>query len=147
MDKNALKKAWEENKIFKIGRSFLFAIQVPDDSVGCSGSRCSNCNNSVAYCNHRCRHCGFPFVGPFGFPQIFVWETLSPEQKRTIVEDIYAHHSNRGRLLYTNVEPVPLTPKELREIERLMHRDADYFRSTHSISPKKIRRTLFTLPR
>jgi hypothetical protein len=146
MDNDALKKAFQKNRVFKIGSGFLFAVQIPDDSVGCSGSRCSNCSNSVAYCEQRCKHCGFPFIGPFGFPQISVWETLSPEQKRTIVEEVYVHYGNRGRLLYTNVEPVPLTSRELKKIERISEQEDEYFLSTHFISAKEIKRTLFTLP-
>jgi len=146
MNEDALKKAIQENRIFKIGSSFLFAVQVPDDSVGCSGSRCSNCSNAVAYCNHRCKHCGFPFIGPFYIPQLSAWEILSSEQKRTIVEDVYAHRSNRGRLLYTNVKPVPLTLKELEKIELITEEEDLYFHSAHLISARKIRQTLFTAP-
>jgi hypothetical protein len=146
MDEKTLKEALEENRLFKIGNSFLFAVQIPDDTIGCSGSRCSNCNGSVAYCNHRCEYCGFPFVGPFGFPQLPVWETFSSEQKRTAVEDVYAHRSNRGRLLYTNVEFVPLTSDELRKVEHLSGGEAEHFCSAHSISIRKIRQTLFTVP-
>ena len=146
MEDNVFREALKENRLFKIGNSFLFAVQIPDDTVGCSGSRCSNCNTAVAYSNQRCKNCGFPFVGPFGFPQFLVWETLSSEQKRIAVEDVYAHEGNRGRLLCTNVKFVPLTVEELQRIERITEREDRYFRLVHSISAKEIRQTLFAAP-
>lgn len=146
MDKGTLKKAVRESRIFAVGSSFLFAAQIPDDLVGCSGSRCSNCNGAVAYCQQRCKHCGFPFVGPFGFPQITEWQALSPSQKRTMAEDMYAHRSKRGRLEYVDIKFIPLNPWELGEIERMSDRDAEYFLSAHGIDPKKIRVTLFPTP-
>ena len=144
MDKAFLELGVREGKIFKIGKGFHFAVQVPDDTVGCSGSRCSWCNTRTAYCHQICRHCYLPFVGPFGFPQLPEWETLTPEERRREVEEIYCHDSRRGRLIYTNVDFVPLTPKELDEIERLGHRDAHYFLITHEHDTKKIRGILMT---
>lgn len=142
IDQEMLNEALQEDRLFKIGYSFLFAVQVPDDSVGISGSRCSNCDNEVAYCNQRCIQCGFPFIGPFGFPQFILWKTLSSAEKRIMVEDIYANHGRRGRLGYTNVEFVPLTKDELKKIEKLKYHHAEYFLSTHAISPQEIKKTL-----
>jgi len=135
-------QALKSQRLFKANNSFLFAAQIPDDSVGCSGSRCSNCGNKTAYCNQRCFWCGFPFIGPFGFPQISEWELLSKGEKGALVEGIYHQHDN-GRMGYVNVDWVPLTEAELSEIELLDIEKAHYFKSTHSVSPKEIRKTLF----
>ena len=142
MNKEMIEKALQERRIFKIGNSFLFAAQIPDDLVGISGSRCSNCNNETSYCHQRCRQCGFPFIGPFRFPQFLKWRILSLGEKSIIVEDIYAHDYNRGRLGYVNVEFVPLTEKELKKVEELKNHNANLFLSAHSISPQEIRKTL-----
>ncbi len=143
MNDNDRAEALREMRLFKVGSSFLFAVQIPDDSVGCSGSRCSNCNNTVAYCEQRCTSCGFPFIGPSGFPQFSKWKTLDSSRKRILVEDVYASGVSRGRLGYSNVEFVPLTVRELSRVERLEGCDARHFISAHLISPKVIRVTLF----
>jgi len=142
MDENDRAKALQEMKLFKVGSSFIFAAQIPDDSVGCSGSRCSNCNNMAAYCEQRCLWCGFPFIGPSGFPQFPEWKALSLAIKKELVEDTYMR-SGKGRLGYSNVEFVPLTSEELHLIESLSGRDVEHFLSAHSISPREIRSTLF----
>jgi hypothetical protein len=146
MDEKDLQRALREGRIFHVGGSFLFAAQIPDDTVGCSGSRCSNCNEGVAYCNQRCEHCGFPFVGPSGFPQFPKWRTSSLEQRMMFAYDVYLHYSDRGRLGYQNVAYVPLTPEELEETEKIADDQEDLFSLTHSISPKEIKRTLFMSP-
>ncbi len=142
MDVNERVKALQEVRLFKVGNSFIFAAQIPDNSVGCSGSRCSNCNNDAAYCQQRCLWCGFPFIGPSGFPQFSKWKNLPPASKTKLVEDVYMR-TNKGRLGYSNVKFVPLNNQELEAIEKLNSLDAEYFLSTHSISPKEIRKTLF----
>lgn len=144
MDKEILSKALQENKIFKIGNGFLFAVQIPDDSVGCSGSRCSNCGNEAAYCYQTCRQCKLPFIGPLGFPQLPDWESLTLDEKRTMVEEIYCHHDNRGRSGYANVEFVPLTFDELNKVEKLQYHDAELFLLAHKVDPQKIRASLLT---
>ncbi|MCK4554562.1 hypothetical protein KAU19_06430 [Candidatus Parcubacteria bacterium] len=143
MNRKLLKKATQESRIFKIGNGFFFAAQIPDDSVGGSGSRCTNCNKETIYCHQICRQCKLPFIGPFGFPQLPVWESLTPDEKRTMVEEIYCHSGDRGRLLYTNVEHIPLTLNELAKVERLKYRNADLFLSAHGVAPQKIRENLF----
>ncbi|MDP1619432.1 MAG: hypothetical protein Q8M12_00365, partial [bacterium] len=84
-----LERVIAEGKVFKVGNSFFFAAQIPDDSVGCSGSRCSCCNGKVAYCNHVCKHCGLPFVGPCGFPQLPHWEAMSIDMRIDMVEMVF----------------------------------------------------------
>lgn len=143
MNKDMREQALRERRIFAIDNSFHFAVQVPDDSVGISGSRCSNCENVVAYCDQRCTSCGLPFIGPVGFPQFSEWKDLSANRKRITVEDVYARDNTRGRLGYANVEFVPLTPNELNEIEKLAGDAVEHFISVHGISPQKIRHTLF----
>lgn len=140
-NKESTARALKEMKLFKVRDSFVFAVQIPDDSVGCSGSRCSNCDNSVAYCNQRCLWCGFPFIGPSGFPQIMKWRTLPAIIKNDLVEAVYMRR-NKGRLGYSNVAFVPLTSKELEIVESLKGQAAEYFLSTHSISTEEIRKTL-----
>jgi len=134
----------EAGKAFKIGNSFVFAAQIPDNSVGCSGSRCSNCGNSTAYCDQICRCCNLPFVGPAGFPQFITWKMATPQEKKNMVLQVYCHNRDRGRLGYANVEYVPLSPSELREIERLTDREAHNFQLTHGHAPQQIRRILLT---
>ena len=143
MGENDRIKALQEGRLFKVSGSFIFAAQIPDDSVGCSGSRCSNCNNKAAYCNQRCLWCGFPFIGPSGFPQIFEWSSLVLEAKKDLIERVYRSFSSKGRLGYSNVEYVPLTSEDLKLIEELNEEDAKHFSSTHSISHKEIRNTLY----
>ena len=143
MDKEIL-RAIHESRVFKIGNSFLFAVQIPDDSVGGSSSRCSNCNNKTVYSNQICRKCQLPFIGPFGFPQLPKWEALSPKEKRTMVEEIYCHCNNRGRIEYTNAENVPLTLGELAKVEGLRYHDADLFLSAHEVVSENIREILLT---
>lgn len=142
MFKKVFYKTLRKNKVFKIGNSVLFAVQIPDDSVGCSGSRCSNCNSKAAYCHQICRQCKLPFIGPFGFPQLPDWESLTLDEKSTMVEEVYCHHSHRGRIEYVNVDFVPLTSDELNEVEKLQHRDARFFLLTHEVAPQKIRENL-----
>ena len=105
------RKLLEEFKIFQIGNSFIFAAQIPDNSVGISGSRCTNCGGSVAYCNQVCRGCGLPLVGPFGFPQIGNWVSLSASERKSVIESVY-YRLDHGHLGYANVPSVPLTPDE-----------------------------------
>jgi len=142
MDKKMLEKAQGTGKVFKIGDSFFFAVQVPDDSVGCSGSRCSNCNHASAYCHQVCRQCGLPFVGPFGFPQLPEWMTLSLDRKEITVKEIYCQSGKRGRLGYANVELFPLTPCELRTVECLKSDDARLFLAAHDVGPQKAKERL-----
>lgn len=144
MNKKMIRMAIQESRIFKIGYSFLFAVQIPDDSVGISGSRCSYCDNKTAYCEQICRQCKLPLIGPFGFPQLPKWESLTPEKRKTMVEDIYCHKNDRGRLGYVNVEPVPLTKEELRKVEKLEHHDANLFHLTHDVTPQNISGILLT---
>lgn len=147
MDKKKLDEALRENKAFKIGEGFIFAAQIPDDSIGCSGSRCSNCNSKTAYCIQMCEECGLPFIGPFGFPQLPEWESLTLEQKRKLVEKVYFHDAHRGRLVATNVRPVPLTRGELHDVEAYYDIPgfaplAGTFLSAHGVSPQEIGKRL-----
>ncbi len=103
--------------IFQIGNSVEFAVQVPDKSVGCSGSRCSHCNAEMAYCEHRCKSCGLPVIGPFGFPQIEEWSSLSAQKKRKIMETVYSDWPSRGRLNVINATDLLLVSLPWREIE------------------------------
>ncbi|MCK4539618.1 hypothetical protein KAU09_00510 [Candidatus Parcubacteria bacterium] len=144
MDKEFLELGIQEGRIFKIGKGFFFAVQIPDDTVGGSGSRCSYCNASIVCCHQICRHCDLPLIGPFGFPQLPEWELFTLEEKRMTVEEIYCHHGNRGRLLYTNVEHIPLTFDELTKVEEINYHDADLFLLAHEIAPQKIREILLT---
>ena len=143
MDKEFIELGIREGRIFKIGYGFYFAAQVPDNTVGRSGSRCSYCNAKNVYCEQVCKHCSLPFIGPFYFPQLPEWEAIEPDERRRLVEEIYCHKSNRGRLLCTNVADVPLTREELREVEKIQFHDADLFRSSHGMPPQKIKEILY----
>ncbi len=131
----------KESNVYRVEGSFAFTAQIPDDSVGCSGSRCANCDTEVPYCNQICRYCGLPFVGPGGFPQYPTWTTLSTNEKMTLFISAFNSY-RRGRLGYANVAFVPLTSDELTEVEELEGREANLFELTHKISPKKIREVL-----
>jgi hypothetical protein len=128
------KKLLEEFKIFQIGNSFIFAAQIPDDSVGCSGSSCTNCGGPVAYCNQVCRGCGLPLIGPLGFPQIGNWVSLPVNGRRSVVESVY-YRLDHGHLGYANVPSVPLTPDEAERIKTVWRHESEIFRSTHGVSP------------
>ena len=133
-------------RLFKVDNSFLFAVQIPDDSVGISGSRCSNCDSGVPYCDQVCKSCNTPFIGPSGFPQSHAWKRLSLERKKGRVEEVYTHR-NHGRLRWGNVLDVPLDPTELSTLEGLPlnGQDCEAFRSVHGVSPQEVRRILFEL--
>lgn len=146
MFKCTLKKALRKNRIFRVGKSFLFAVNIPDDTIGISGSRCSNCGSPGAYCIQRCRHCGFPLIGPFGFPQLPTWKIISPEQKITMVKEVFAQASKRGRIEYLGISSIPLTAEELNAVEHLPREEDAAFSHVHKIAPKEIRKTLLSLP-
>lgn len=141
MDKEQVKNAVANDKIFKVGYSFYFAVQVPDNTVGISGSRCSNCNGEVVYCEQVCKHCNMPFIGPFGFQQLSIWKTKTSAAKRMLVEEIYSREKERGRLEYIGVNYVPLTPVELVMVEKLECNN-DFF-SAHGIYLHEIRERFF----
>src|SRR3989344_8637862 len=122
MTQDEVEKAIKEQRVFKIGKSFLFTVQIPDNSGGISGSRCLNSGGKVAYCEQVCKHCKLPFVGPFGFRQITEWGKLSPADKEIMVVDIYITEENQGRL-GSNVLPFPLHPSEMRRVEKLSEDD------------------------
>ena len=138
------KKAFKKNRIFRIGYSFLFAVQIPYNFGGCSSARCSNCGEKAPYCHQICRKCKLPFVGPIGFPQLPAWKTMSSDGKKMLVEEIYCHKDNKGRITCVNVENIPLNLDELLKVEKLKFHDAMLFSSTHEISPQKIRSILLT---
>ena len=129
-----INKAIYENKLFKIEDSFLFAVQIPDNSVGCSGSRCSYCEKEVLYGDHVCQHCKTPFIGPFGFPHIKIWERMLWWEKWKKVGEIYSHYPNYGRIAYTNVLHFPLNPNELKKVDKLSDNEFyNYFCKTHYV--------------
>jgi len=136
-----MRRKLEEGRAFQIGKTFWFAAQIPDDKVGCSGSRCSNCEDKTAYCVQICRTCGLPFVGPFGFPQWLKWQEMTAKEKRAAAEEVYSS-SKHGRLGYTNVRFVPLTQVELAEIEALPEYEAHMFTLTHEVRPAGLRQKL-----
>lgn len=73
---------------------YEFAVQVPDNSVGCSGSRCTNCNGPVAFCDYHCQHCFKEFIGPFGFPQLLNWRSMTAQEQ---IETVARVHQNPGK--------------------------------------------------
>jgi hypothetical protein len=113
-----------QERIFSIEKSFWFAVLVPDDTVGCSGSRCANCGNSLAYCDQFCPQCQFPLVGPFELPQYPEWEKFCVGQRVSKVERIFFSRGH-GRIEHGNVESIPLTIVELENFNRLPQRQKD----------------------
>lgn len=134
MDKIEFERLHEEGKVFTIGKSFALAAQIPDDSQGCSASRCSNCNGVVAYCHNICEHCGLPFVGPFGIPNILEWQTLSTADKRTWVEEVFSS-PNHGRLGIVNAPCVPLNPREAVLLRDLKPDERRLYMLAHKVEP------------
>lgn len=112
---------FREDRVFSVGDSIKFAAQIPDDSVGCSGSRCTNCMAPVAYCNQVCRTCGYRLIGPFGFPQFSEWEKLSLQEKRACIDRVFAAE-NHGRSGYSGVPEVPLSREEAEQFVNAHHR-------------------------
>ncbi len=135
MDKQELDIRLQEGRVFSVGKSFIFAVQIPDDSQGCSASRCSNCETVVAYCHMVCKNCGFPLVGPFGFPQLPQWQSLTLADRRVEVEEVYCHHGNYGRLRWVNVPHVPLHFREAAALKALNCDEAERYRRVHGIEP------------
>lgn len=88
-----------QRQVFNADNGVTFAVQVPDDSIGCSGgSWCSNCWGKVAYCNERCSYCNLPFLGPFGIPQVEMWELMDNNQRMAVVNTVYRECPNGGRI-------------------------------------------------
>ena len=137
MTEKEQKKAIEEGRIFRIGDSYLLAAQIPDDSVGCSGSRCSNCNSDTAYCKDICGQCELPFVGPFGFPQLPSWKKMSVEKRIKKVEEVYGSE-NHGRLGCVNAMLTPLNPREWKEFETGDWDKKQMFFYVHNLSWQKL---------
>lgn len=142
--KDAIRASLANGGLFRVGNSFFFAVNVPDNSVGCSGSRCSNCLEKTAYCEHLCSNCGFPFIGPFGVPQIAIWEQLSPRQKMTVVENVWDGWT-KGRLIIANHRFFPLTPGELHEITRSDIQTLALFEYLYGMLPQEIERSPITV--
>lgn len=134
------KNAMQKGKIFKVENSFPFAVQIPDNSVGYGGSRCSNCNNEATYYEHLCTHCKSPFVGPFGFPQFLTWKTWHLDKKREAVQSIYCQPPKRGRLGRVEANFFPLTLDELIQIENLDVLSTDDFMRKYKMTTDEIRK-------
>lgn len=137
MDKEAISKALQEGRAFKVSGSCVFAAQIPDESVGCSGSRCTHCDGQAAYCDQICRYCKLPFIGPVGFPQFTRWKRLGSIEKLTLVDKVY-RVPNRGRLEYANVKNVPLTLDEAKGIVILTGNEAAAFYEVHKMDPRNV---------
>ncbi|MCK4918722.1 MAG: hypothetical protein KAS02_02975 [Candidatus Pacebacteria bacterium] len=133
-------KAFQQGRSFQIEGSYKFAIQIPDNAVGRSGSYCSNCGNEESYCHQVCRECGLPFIGPFGLPQLPAWGSLSLNKKKALVLEIFTNFKNRGRMEYEGVRFIPLTPAELAEVEK--NGVEELFLGVHGVSPNNLKNIL-----
>ena len=140
MKKRKEVEALHKGRSFKVEESFEFAVQIPDNAIGCNGSRCSNCGNEESYCHQICKECGLPFIGPFGFPQLPIWENTSLNKKKVLVLKIFTNFQNRGRLEYQGVRFIPLTPLELKEVET--NAKQKLFMGVHGVSPNNLRNLL-----
>ncbi|MCK5286041.1 MAG: hypothetical protein KAJ58_02335 [Candidatus Pacebacteria bacterium] len=132
----------QKGRSFKVEGSFKFAVQIPDNAIGCSGSRCSNCDNKEVYCHQICKECGLPFVGPFGLPQLPIWESMSFSKRKALVLKIFKHKKNRGRMEYIGIRFIPMTPRELLRIETLDEKGAESFLCVHGVSPGNMKNIL-----
>ena len=139
--RDRLMRAYRSGKVFKLEDSFIFAAQIPDNSVGISGSRCSFCDNEVAYCHQVCKKCKLPFIGPFGILQITTWEKLNVEEKRNVVAEVFKDYQ-KSRVEYAGVPQVPLRLGNVVVVENLEGWQAHSFQDSHGIAPKNIRQYL-----
>jgi hypothetical protein len=128
--------------VFQVGESFAFTAQIPDATVGDSGSRCASCYTPTVCSAQICRQCKLPFVGPNGFPQMKDWLELKFLQMHDLIVNVFEHGYNRGRIQCVNVAYVPITKEELLEVEKLNNNDALCFEQTHGIAPKQLREIL-----
>lgn len=134
MSKSGKGKSIQERRAFKFGsNSFVCAVSIPDDSAGCSGSRCSNCDSPSAYCHQICRTCRLPFIGPFGFPQINIWKTMTLKERGMLAKKIFLEKERQGRLGYLNVAYIPLNRNESKKILALGSRELNMFMVTHEM--------------
>lgn len=146
MHKNELERLLQQGRLFQVLgnlNSFVFAAQVPDESVGENYSRCSNCNNEIIHCEQICISCKLPFVGPSGFPQWSVWQKYQPEVKKGLAWKVF-FFSSHGRISTDRAEHFPLTEEELLKIEELSFQDATLFTATHAVHPGEIRDILLS---
>lgn len=129
--------------IFKIDNSFYFAAQIPDETVGISGSRCSNCNTNTAYCRQVCKNCNLPLIGPFGFPQLNKWNTLKLDEKKVLATATY-YKKRSGRAESAGIMDVPLSKDELLKV-KTMSPDRFYsFKDSYGFSPLEIKKILLS---
>lgn len=122
-----------ERGVFRVADSFCFAAQIPDKTVGISGSRCSHCGTEAAYCFQVCRQCHLPFVGPGGFPELSTWETLSLGEKQARTYEVFVS-TKHGRVGYAGVHEIPLSPLEARSLRRMTRDEEWLFAEVHKIT-------------
>lgn len=77
----------------------VVAAQIPDDTLGCSSSRCSNCEEPTVYCQQVCANCGMVMIGPFGFPQFSEWQNMTVEERQEMVNNVVATSDKLGQLV------------------------------------------------
>lgn len=131
-----LMHAYKGGKVFKFENSFIFVAQVPDILVGISGSRCSFCDNKVAYSHQVCKKCKLPFIGPLGFPQITKWEKLSVKKRRDMVAEIFRDYQKSR--VGCSTPQVPLCLDDIDTVENLEKSQAYSFQNSHGFNPKEI---------
>ncbi len=130
------------DSVYKVNGSFGFAVQVPDNRVGISGSRCSACGEPTAYSVQICEKCGLPFIGPFGFPQYEEWVKLSDIEKNDFILNVFHDMPARGRILRSGVPFFPLTMKELVSVEKFTGEDSEQFKLNYGMYPQELRSVL-----
>jgi hypothetical protein len=129
---------------FRVMGSYICAPQIPDKTLRGYGTRCANCRSETGYFEQICRHCGIPFIGPLGFPDISVWKVLDAKEKKELAKKVCEQYHNRGRFKHVNAMSVPLTPEELQAVEALEGEEAEIFEMVHNISPREISTRLKT---
>ena len=108
-----------DSRLFVIGDN-IFPAQIRDSKRGCSASICTNCFEPIAYSTQKCRCCNFELIGPFGFPEIEVWQKLSEFEKRRLVEKVYCsnNHGKLGVLVKGELKKVVLAKIRVFNISR-----------------------------
>jgi hypothetical protein len=77
----------------------IYAASIQDPKTGCSASICSNCFEPGAFADHACGNCGLYFIGPFRMPTLDEWIKMNLPKRIQLVNEVYSHHPNRGRLV------------------------------------------------
>ena len=126
--------------VYRVDESFGFCVQVPDDKVGISGSRCGACGEKTAYSVQICKNCGLPFIGPFGFPQYEEWTKMLSFEKNDFILTVFNDAPTRGRVTRAGMLFFPLTIEELVIVEKkFTGENSERFEDHYGVHPQDLR--------